>query len=427
MSEFLVRPLPYCDGCGHRLVANKTIQVLEEMQVSPRDVVLVSDIGCHGIIDKSLATHTVHGLHGRSVALGAGLGMSLPPDKKVIVFIGDGGATIGLQHLLEAARRNVDMTVVVHNNMLYGMTGGQPSGLTLPGYCTALTPDGITLPNFDLCQLVYDAGAAYVQRAITGGDLLKALRKAFQMDGFCLVEVLGSCVERGKKFNKHLKLKDLAEQTGLTFGEWRGEARPAFCLSGEQKPSLFDKVKDVEVAFASPLEGRQAIVLCGSAGEGVQKAAELFAQAALACGLHVTKKGSYPVTVGVGFSTAEIILSRNPIEYHGISQPDVLIVVSQDGSNHNLERIRAMEKGTVLFDEEVWLQANLKLDAPDVDVVIRNFRKKAGPKNAAIYAILTFINETNILPVESLLNTVTQDSIRKYIPSRLLQEFTQSV
>jgi Pyruvate/2-oxoacid:ferredoxin oxidoreductase gamma subunit len=175
------------------------------------------------------------------------------------------------------------------------------------------------------------------------------------------------------------------------------------------------------------LEGRQAIVLCGSAGEGVQKAAELFAQAALACGLHVTKKGSYPVTVGVGFSTAEIILSRNPIEYHGISQPDVLIVVSQDGSNHNLERIRAMEKGTVLFDEEVWLQANLKLDAPDVDVVIRNFRKKAGPKNAAIYAILTFINETNILPVESLLNTVTQDSIRKYIPSRLLQEFTQSV
>ena len=61
MSEFLIRPLPYCDGCGHRLVANKAIKVLEELRFNPRDVVMVSDIGCHGIIDKSLATHTVHG------------------------------------------------------------------------------------------------------------------------------------------------------------------------------------------------------------------------------------------------------------------------------------------------------------------------------------------------------------------------------
>ena len=316
MSEFLIRPLPYCDGCGHRLVANKAIKVLEELRFNPRDVVMVSDIGCHGIIDKSLATHTVHGLHGRSVALGAGMAMSLPDNKKVIVFIGDGGATIGLQHLLEAARRNVNLTVLVHNNMLYGMTGGQPSGLTLPGYCTTITPEGSTLRPYELCQLVHKAGASYVHRAVTGGDLLNALRMAFQTDGFCLIEVLESCVERGKKFNEHLKLKELAGQVGLSLGDWIGEKRPSFRLSDENKSSLLDKVKNVDVEFVSPLEKRQTIMICGSAGEGVQKAAELFAKAALACGLHVTKKGSYPVTVGVGFSIGEIIISRNPIEYH---------------------------------------------------------------------------------------------------------------
>jgi Pyruvate/2-oxoacid:ferredoxin oxidoreductase gamma subunit len=271
---------------------------------------------------------------------------------------------------------------------------------------------------------VHQAGASYVHRAITGGDLLQALRIAFQMEGFCLVEVLESCVERGKKLNEHLKLKDLVGQVGLSLGNWTGESRSSFRLSGESKSSLFDKLKNVELDYVSPLEGRQTVVLSGSAGEGVQKAAELFANAALACGLHVTKKGSYPVTVGVGFSTAEVILSREPIDYHGIQQPDAVIMVSEAGLNHNLGRIRAMEKGVIWCDEDVWLNAKLNLDAPDVKVVKRKFRELAGPKNAAIYALLTFVRETSILPIESLLKMVNQDSIRKYIPPELLQEFS---
>ena len=427
MSDFLVSPLPYCEGCGHRLVANKTIQVLEELQISPHDVVMVSDIGCHGIIDKSLATHTIHGLHGRSVALGVGITLGLAgTNKKVIVFIGDGGATIGLQHLLEAARRNINLMVVVHNNMLYGMTGGQPSALTLPGYRTPLTPKGSSLPNYDLCQLIHQAGASYVCRAISGGNLLNALRTAFATEGFCMVEVLGLCVERGRKLNKNLKLKELASQAGLAFDEWRGESRTAFHMSREEKPSLLDKENDVVVDYASPLKGRQSIVLGGSAGEGVQKAAELFVHAALSCGLHVTKKGSYPVTVGVGFSTAEIILSRDPIEYHGITQPDNMILVSEDGLNHNLTHICAMKKGTVWCDEAVWLNTKLELDAPFVKLIRQKFRELAGPKNAALYALLCFVDKTGILPMESILKTIDQDSIRKYIPPELLQTFRYS-
>jgi 2-oxoglutarate ferredoxin oxidoreductase subunit beta len=238
------------------------------------------------------------------------------------------------------------------------------------------------------------------------------------------VEVLGSCVERGKKLNENLKLKELARQAGLTFGEWQGETRPAFRLSEEHKTSMLDTVKEVGVDFSSPLVGRQAIVLGGSAGEGVQKAAELFAHAALACSLYVTKKGSYPVTVGVGFSTAEIILSRDPIDYHGISQPDVVIVTSQSGLDHNRKRIRDMGKGSIWADATVWQEAQLNLSAPGVEVHMQNFRERAGSKNTAIYALLTFIKETGILPIESLLKMVNQDSIRKFIPSELLLAFT---
>ena len=88
--------LPFCKGCGHDLIAKNTAKALENMNYKPLDVISVTDIGCHGIIDKTLNTHTVHGLHGRSAALGAGVAFGIDdPAKKIIVFVGDGGSTIG--------------------------------------------------------------------------------------------------------------------------------------------------------------------------------------------------------------------------------------------------------------------------------------------------------------------------------------------
>ncbi len=113
---------------------------------------MVTDIGCIGIIDRQFKAHTVHGLHGRSTALATGISMGLTTRKEDHRFIGDGGATIGLQHILEAAHRNVNMTVLVHNNMLYGMTGGQPSGLTPCGFKTSTMPDGRPDGGMDICS-----------------------------------------------------------------------------------------------------------------------------------------------------------------------------------------------------------------------------------------------------------------------------------
>jgi pyruvate/2-oxoacid:ferredoxin oxidoreductase beta subunit len=421
MSEFLTTPgFPYCKGCGHHLIARNTMRALEDLGRNPRDVVLVTDIGCHGIVDRNFATHTIHGLHGRSVALGSGIAMGLREGKEVIVFIGDGGATIGLQHLLEAARLNVDVTVVVHNNMLYGMTGGQPSGLTPCGFRTVITKEGSPYPHHDLCELVHDAGAAYARRLLGLGDFSQELQEAFEVVGFALVEVVELCTTHGLKMNPDLRLRELAKETGYEPNLWMGEERPALRLEREEScPSLLSegKVKATEVRFVSSLEGRLSLVLGGSAGEGAQRAAELFAQAAMASGLHTTKKGSYPVTVGVGFSTAELIVSRQPILYHGISQCDAAIITSEDGLAHNRERIQAMDGGTA------WLDESLEVPETGAEVRRRDFRGRAGPRNAAIYGLLTFVAETDVVPTAALLAAVRESSIAEYIPDALLETF----
>ena len=111
--------LPFCKGCGHTLIAENTDKALQKLGLPLLDIIIVTDIGCHGIIDKCFKTHTFHGLHGRSVALASGVSAGINnPQKKVIAFIGDGGATIGMQHLIDAAHHNFNLTVVLHNNFL---------------------------------------------------------------------------------------------------------------------------------------------------------------------------------------------------------------------------------------------------------------------------------------------------------------------
>lgn len=392
-TMLLTDKLPYCPGCTHHHVTRQTAKALESLGFAPQDVVLVTDIGCHGIADAAFATHTVHGLHGRSTALAAGIAMALPRGKKVIVFIGDGGATIGLQHILEAARMNVPLTVVVHNNFLYGMTGGQPSGLTPPDFRTVIAPEGTHLPHHNLCELVHEAGAGYAARVVGLGDFSSTLAEAFAHDGFSLVEVLEMCTSYTPKFNPDFRLRQAAEQAGYALGTWRGPERAAFRLTFEAvKPSLLETLKPVDRTQKVPLQRRVGLLLAGSAGEGVQSAAEALARAAVAGGLSATKKGSYPVTVGVGFSAAELLLSPEPIRYHGITQPDLVVITSLDGLHWARPRLASLSSGTV------WVDASLPLPETPAQVHVRDFRSPLGAKNAARLALATVMRETGLLP-----------------------------
>ena len=132
------RDYPFCPGCGHGLILNQLNAALVKLGLDPTRVVIVTDIGCQGLGDQYFATHAFHGLHGRSIAYATGIKLA-DPDLKVIVIMGDGGTGIGGAHLLNAARRNIGLTVLVFNNFNFGMTGGEHSVTTPPGGVTATT------------------------------------------------------------------------------------------------------------------------------------------------------------------------------------------------------------------------------------------------------------------------------------------------
>lgn len=393
--------LPFCKGCGHTLIAINTAKAIQSTGLSPLDVVIVTDIGCLGMIDKAFQTHTIHGIHGRSVAMGAGLSFALAgPAKKVIVFIGDGGATIGLQHIIEAARMNVDMTVVIHNNMLYGMTGGQTSGLTPTGFRTTTAREGNPLPAHDLCALAHIAGAAYTARILGSGDYSDRIAEAIQVKGCSVVEVLESCPSYGAKLNPQGDLRDIAESMGHRVGVWKN-SRQEFRYMGTRRTSnLLDDLPTVPRRTTGSLTSRYAVIIAGSAGENVQVAGSVLCRAALASGYHVTQKGIYPVTVGVGFSTTEVNISPEEIQFMGIPDPDAVLVTSQDGLRQVKERIRRMTRGLLLLD------SSLERPETGARIEVRDFRI-AGAKNAALFSLLGLASVTGIVTSDALSDAIT--------------------
>ncbi len=421
MNGFLkTSQLPYCKGCGHDLIAKKSAEALEKLEYAPLDVIVVTDIGCHGIIDKCLNTHTVHGLHGRSVALGAGISFGIEnPGKKVLVFIGDGGSTIGLQHIMEAARLNLNMSVVVHNNMLYGMTGGQTSGLTPRGFCTTTSADGNPFAGYDICELAHTAGAAYSSRIMGVGDISGELTEAFSVEGFSLTEIMEICPSYGVKLNPRRKLAEIVESSGRKTGVWKNE-RTGFVLEqGKKCNDLMEELKEVENDFPARLKGNLSLVLSGSAGEGIQSAATLLAKAAMRSGCHVTQKGSYPVTVGVGFSTAEVNISTEPINFHGIGVPDVAIITSEDGLTHSKKRIEGMKGGMLFLDDS--------LDAPSTgaEVIKRDFRS-VGARSACLYAVFYFAMHTKLVDTEAIFMTIEESGMAAKMPLDKIKEKIQA-
>lgn len=410
--------LPFCKGCGHSTIANNTEKALNKIGLKPLDVILVTDIGCHGIIDKSFTTHTVHGLHGRSVALGAGVSAGLMArGKKVIVFLGDGGATIGMQHIIDAAHNGYNMTVVIHNNMLYGMTGGQPSEYTPYGFKTPTKPGGSEKASYDICNIVAAAGAPYVRRVLGIGDISEALAEAFARPGFSLVEVMEICPSYGVKSNPEMKLARVVENAGLaTTVIADHSAEPYVTNFREGLPSLFNPSQVIPVKESVKMDGEKRIMLCGSAGEGVQVAAELLALAGIRGGLQATKKGSYPVTVGVGFSAAEVILSPGEINYTGTVTPDYMVVTSREGLDFGRKAAGRMQSGTLFLD------AGLEAPQTGANIIHFPFREKVGGRNASFMGIFLLLHHSGLLPVKIMTDAFNDNKIAKKVsPDQFLQ------
>ncbi len=189
-------PTVFCEGCGCGTVLNGYAHAMDELGIRSEDLISVTGIGCSSWIPSPyLKGDTLHTTHGRAIAFATGVKV-MRPDKHVVVIAGDGDlAGIGGNHLIHAARRNIDLSVVLVNNFIYGMTGGQLSPTTPVGAKTTTSPYRNVEYPFDIAELVAAAGANYVARWTTYHvfPLMESMQNAMRKDGFSFIEIYTQC------------------------------------------------------------------------------------------------------------------------------------------------------------------------------------------------------------------------------------------
>ncbi len=199
-----VLPTIWCSGCGIGTCMRTFIKALSDLDVDFNKLVVVSGIGCSSRVSVYVDANTVHTTHGRPIAVATGIKLA-NPDLTVVVVTGDGdGAAIGGNHLIHAARRNIDLTVMLLNNNNYGMTSGQVSPMTPHGAYASTSPYGNVEHVFELCDMVRSAGATYVARTTVYhyAQATKLIAEAIQHKGFAFLEYYFQCPTYYGRFNQ---------------------------------------------------------------------------------------------------------------------------------------------------------------------------------------------------------------------------------
>ncbi len=197
-------PHVLCPGCAHGIVLHGLLEAIDRRGLDRDEVAMVAGIGCSSRLVGYVDFCTLHTTHGRAPAFATGLKLARP-ELTVIVISGDGdGLAIGGNHLIHAARRNVDITVLLFNNAIYGMTGGQVAPTTPRGAIATTARAGNTEPPFDPCRLLVGAGASFVARAMAAEPLKMAdiVEQALAHRGFSFIEVVSDCPEYFGRYNK---------------------------------------------------------------------------------------------------------------------------------------------------------------------------------------------------------------------------------
>ncbi len=425
---------PFCKGCSHTTVLRKLNDALVALQIPFEHVALVTDIGCIGLADVLFERiHTVHTTHGRSTAFATGIALadSILADRKLktIVLIGDGGAMIGLQHLVHAASLNVDVTVLICNNFVYGMTGGQGSGLTPECFLTATTPNGNSVPPVDLCGILKSSNAPFVARTTAmDSHLPNLIEQAIAFEGFAAIEILELCTEHAVSQNDLTgrRLLEIAHANNWELGVLQElKVRKPYDVrlkSFPQRDTTKGKASVRLEREAPVLERPVSIVVAGSAGERVQSSAAVVCEAAIANGLHVTQKNDNPVTQGSGFSLSEIWISPEEVQFTGVEHPDFIIASSPEGLRELISNgtfARATAKTTIYIDTSLSIIDSIGR------VVALPFRKSFGAERAALGALAFVVSEHFIIretTIENILRQRFPDDAENFLHSISLYE-----
>ncbi|MEE8589449.1 MAG: 2-oxoglutarate ferredoxin oxidoreductase subunit beta [Sulfurimonadaceae bacterium] len=220
-------PTLWCWGCGDGVILKAFIRAIDKMGVSQDDVCVVSGIGCSGRFSSYVDFNTVHTTHGRTVAYATGIKLA-QPDKMVICVAGDGDAlAIGGNHTIHGCRRNIDMTMIVINNFIYGLTNSQTSPTTPQGMWTVTQKVGNIDPTFNTCDLAIASGASFVAREtmLEPKKLEKILIKAMEHKGFSMMEVLSNChINLGRKNKMVSAMENLEWIDSITISKKKYDA-----------------------------------------------------------------------------------------------------------------------------------------------------------------------------------------------------------
>ncbi|NMC74100.1 MAG: 2-oxoacid:ferredoxin oxidoreductase subunit beta [Geobacteraceae bacterium] len=260
-------PHIWCPGCWHGIVMKGLIRAIDALALDKDMTAIVSGIGCASRLPGYLDFCTLHTTHGRGVAFATGIKMA-KPGMNVICVGGDGdGVAIGGNHFIHACRRNIDMTYLVMNNNIYGMTGGQFSPTTPFGARASTTPYGNPDPPFDIARLAIGAGATFVARgtAFHASQIDKLLVDAIRHKGFSVVEILDSCPTtygRRNKFKSVIEmmnhLKEIAVPVAAA-GKMTAEQLQGKVITGvlhkEDKPEYVEEYARLVERVRESMEG----------------------------------------------------------------------------------------------------------------------------------------------------------------------------
>ncbi|MFH1456379.1 MAG: 2-oxoacid:ferredoxin oxidoreductase subunit beta [archaeon] len=190
----------WCPGCGNFGIQQSLKQAFTELKLEPHNIVMCSGIGCSSNTPHWINVYGFHTIHGRGLTVATGVHLS-NTDLTVIVDAGDGDTlAIGSAHFLHAAKRNMNITLLIHNNQIYGLTKGQTSPTSERGFVTKSTPHGNIEDPVNIIELSIAAGATFVARSYSGNvkHLTKTIKQAITHKGFSVIDVLQPCITLNK-------------------------------------------------------------------------------------------------------------------------------------------------------------------------------------------------------------------------------------
>lgn len=261
-------PHVWCPGCGNGIVLGALIRAIDRLKLEKDDLVLASGIGCSGRMSVYVDFNTLHTTHGRALTFATGVKLA-KPELTVLAVMGDGDATsIGGNHFIHAARRNLDLTAVIINNQIYGMTGGQYSPTTPYGARASTASHGHIEHAFSIAELAVTAGASYVARGtVFHAHLLdRLIAEGIRKRGFSVIEVIANCHTQYGRRNEMSDpvtmmqwFKDHAVTTEKASRASAAEMAGKFTigiLADEEKPDYIEEYGKIRNQAREETEGR---------------------------------------------------------------------------------------------------------------------------------------------------------------------------